>query len=115
MDIVTNFDCVMIIFGKFFCVGMTVGMVMQVMLDLHAGEWVFLPCNVALAVVLLLTPHIHHNIHLVFTHNQQTHSCIHQHSVYYSLPQPAIIAWMFIDIHWHTFPPVAGVIVQEMF
>ena len=22
---------------------------MQVMLDLHVGEWVFLPCNVALA------------------------------------------------------------------
>ena len=28
---------------------MAVGMVMQVMLDLHVGEWVFLPCNVALA------------------------------------------------------------------
>ena len=49
MDIVTNFDCVMIIFGKFVCVGMAVGMVMQVILDLHVGEWVFLRCNVALA------------------------------------------------------------------
>jgi hypothetical protein len=49
MDIVTNFDCVMIIFGIFFCVDMAVGMVMQVMLHLHVGEWVFLPCNVALA------------------------------------------------------------------
>ena len=49
MDIVTNFDYVMIIYGKFVCVGMAVGMVMQVILDLHVGEWVFLPCNVALA------------------------------------------------------------------
>ena len=49
MDIVTNFDCVMLVFGKCFCVGMAVGMAMQVMLDLTVGEWVFLPCNVALA------------------------------------------------------------------
>ena len=49
MHTVTNFDCVMIFFGKLLCVGMIVGMVMQVVLDLHVGEWVFLPCNVALA------------------------------------------------------------------
>ena len=59
-------------------------MVMLVVPSVHVGEWAYVPCNRAFgrgSGYILRTPHIHYSIHLSFTHNQQTHSYIHRHTL----------------------------------